>query len=128
MTDPKVLMDILALGGPVAGVVMVVYLMMSVESRRREKDRTEHVNKWDSMVSQNREALSMLIKNYEERILLQMTSFAALAKSTDSEKERLFKLNERQLDALETHSRLLAVINQKIDTNQFCPTIRSNGK
>jgi len=62
------------------------------EDEVREKDRLEHIQKWNSMTKEHVE-----------------------------ERDRQFKLFLRQTEALELQALMLQRLSDKIDTNQYCP-------
>lgn len=79
------------------------------EILRRDEDRKEHMEKWRAMVQQQNQETERLIAIHREQM------------------DRVLKSAERQAEALELHARLLTVIDQKIDNNQFCPMTRKAG-
>ena len=78
-----------------------------LQEATREKDRVEHKAKWDSMIDQHQDERN----RHKEEL------------------DRIMKLFERQISAVELQANLLARMNDKIDTNQFCPIVKeqSNG-
>jgi hypothetical protein len=65
----------------------------------REKERAEHIAKWDSMV-----------KTHAEEV------------------NRAYKLLEKQAEVIGLHATVLNIMSERINTNQFCPIIRDRQK
>jgi hypothetical protein len=78
----------------------------SLDRNDRDRDRSEHMAKWDSMVKAQERQTEMLLKSHS------------------AENDRTYTVLDRQTQALELQGHLMAVLNQKIDTNQFCPIIK----
>jgi adenylate kinase len=113
--------QLLQLLGPgmvaVALVTIMAYLWTRQLRDKTEKDRAEHTKKWDSMVQQQREAVQAMAVANE-------TNVNRIMKAQAEEIDRLFQLHERKADALDLQARMLTVLVQKIDSNQWCPMIR----
>ncbi len=92
---------------------LLVFILRQSDERRmdkidknRENDRSEHKEKWNSMVEQHKEERSR----------------------SREELERLMRLYERQASATELQASLLIRMNESITTNQYCPSIRKKEK
>lgn len=104
----------------IALVAIVAYMFAKQLRDKSERDRAEHQRKWDSMVQQQREAVQAMAASNE-------TNIQRIMRAQAEEIDRLFQLHERKADALDLQARMLTVLVQKIDSNQWCPIIRERG-
>ena len=108
------LVEIIKYAGPsvviIAGLIGVGFLFyrhwLKGASQKQDKDRKEHMAKWDSMVAAQKEMAAVMAGAHKDEL------------------DRMFKLHERQAEAQELQIRLLAKISEKIDSNQYCPMVR----
>lgn len=120
MADPMIIavaVEVLKYGTPLMllAVLMALILwqymkaMIRNSERKADKDRAEHMAKWESLIEQQREMVNLLTKTHRDEI------------------ERQFKLHERMASSLELQSAQLIKLAEKVDTNQYCPVARQKG-
>jgi hypothetical protein len=73
------------------------------EAEIREKDRVEHMAKWNSMVTQQSTQMNQILLSHRD------------------ETDRTYKLLDRQTSAIEMQAHLLTVLNAKFSANGVCP-------
>jgi hypothetical protein len=88
----------------IAGALLVgfMFFVKSQESKQ-DKDRTEHMAKWDSMIAVHKTNVQALIDS-------QQTQFKTIMEVHQRELDRQFKLNERTTSALEALTHNLSLI------------------
>lgn len=107
------LLKSLSYGVPAAILVfsiLALKIFLKYQKDKSDKDRKEHMIKWDSMlkmqqaaVDAQKEATLAVVQNHKEEI------------------ERMFKAQERQAQTLESLAHNLSVITSKIDQKTMCP-------
>lgn len=124
------LMKALGYGVPAAVMTfMLLVFMISLrfQKAKGDKDRREHMAKWESLIETNREAVdaqkestAMLIKTHEMEIV-------RIIDHHKSEIDRMFGLHERQTKCFEALAHNLTVITEKIEAREFCPMAGKEG-
>ena len=122
------LIEIVKYGGPAAILFVVWYLShraeiarweetrkddrirteaeRKVEAETRDRDRREHMAKWDSMIAQQDRQVSEILTAHKNEL------------------DRAYTLLGRQTQAIELQAHLFSVLTEKINQNQFCPIVR----
>jgi len=83
---------------------------MAVQMDRDEKDRGEHMEKWRTMISAQKDELERILKTHRDQV------------------DQMFRLYDRQGELMVIQARHLQSIDAKIADNQFCPVVRANTK
>jgi anaerobic C4-dicarboxylate transporter len=101
--------------GITGALVVCFVLYMRWQESKQDKDRTEHIAKWDSMIATQKETMQTLTAAQKESMLQQITAheknLAVVMDAHQRELDRQFKLYERNVSALEslTHNLSIAV-------------------
>ena len=64
------------------------------------------------------------VKQFETMLKNQAAQFNEVLKYQQVREEKTFNLLERQIETLDYHGAHLSRIEQKIDSNQYCPMVR----
>ena len=117
--------------GVPAAVAVLTFLIVSLVLRflgnKQDKDRTEHMAKWQSMIEMqnnvmknNEESSTALVKSHQDQI-------DNLIKNHRDENDRQYRLHERQAQAIEALAHHLAAQTQILQTKHFCPNQNKEG-
>jgi hypothetical protein len=88
----------------IAGVLLVGFVVfMKSQETKQDKDRTEHMAKWDSMISMHKNNVQALIDS-------QQTQFKTIMEVHQRELDRQFKLYERNTSTLEALAHNLSLV------------------
>ena len=105
--------EIMKVAGFPGLVFLIWYLYHQSESGKAEKAREEDAKKWESLLNQ--------VKTDQESKIGLLHEILA---QSEKAREREFALLKDTIETMNFHSGQLARIEQKIDTNQFCPITR----
>jgi hypothetical protein len=100
------LLKALGYGIPAAMLVLTVItlpVIIKYFQSKQDKDRREHMAKWDSMVAMQKESINTIIASHAKEL------------------DRSFTLYERQAAAFEGMNHNLAIMMQTLQTKHFCP-------
>ncbi|MFA5751110.1 MAG: hypothetical protein WC898_02360 [Candidatus Paceibacterota bacterium] len=115
-----------ALGyGIFPAVIVLVYLTITITTKflgsKQDKDRIEHMAKWDSMIDVQRQAISKQALTMESIIKTHQDETTRLIDNHREETDRMYKLYERQADSLDVISHNLSIQSRILETKHFCP-------
>jgi biopolymer transport protein ExbB/TolQ len=96
--------------------------MVEREAERLERERqaSEHMEKWNSMLNQHQEENERLLKQHAEET-------ERLLKQHGIENDRAYRLLERQTQVNEVHAALLQTISTKLNNYSICPVNSNKG-
>lgn len=109
----SLLLKSLSYGVPAAILVfsiLALKIFLKYSKDKADKDRKEHMVKWDSMLSMQKDAVDA-----------QKEATLAIVQSHKEETDRMFKAQERQAQTLEALAHNLSVITSKIEQKTVCP-------
>jgi hypothetical protein len=112
------LIKALGYGLPAAFLVLTLLifnLLMKVQQAKTEKDREEHMAKWQSMIDVQ-----------EKYVKTQKESTIALIQNHKDEIARMFQLQERQAASLEGITHSLSIVTHQIEHKFVCPHNQEN--
>jgi len=88
----------------ITGAVLVCFVLYARwQESKQDKDRAEHMAKWDSMIATQK-------NNWEALIALHEKQFTAMMETQARESDRQFKLYERNVSALESLTHNLSIV------------------
>lgn len=118
------LMKALGYGIP-AAVMAFMFLVFSIYMRfqkaKGDKDRAEHMKKWESLIATNRDAVIAQKETTTELIDAHEKEMVRIIEHHRKEIERMFGLYERQTKGFEVMAHNLTVITEKLEQRDFCP-------
>ena len=107
--------------GLVPGIAMLVFLVVSVLlkflSKKQDKDREEHMEKWNSMI----ELQDKLIKSHRD-------SMQQIISGNREDVDRMYQLYKEQGDSLKVLSHNISTIATVIERKTFCPNDIKGGR
>jgi signal transduction histidine kinase len=129
------LLKSLGYGIPAAILVMsfmVLKILIKYQTAKTDKDRREHMLKWESMIETQHAAIkaqenatTSLIRTHQEELqrLIEQNDNAntRIIETHRSETDRMFTLYERQGASLEAMAHNLSVISNRIEQKTICP-------
>jgi len=107
----------LSYGIPAAILVSAVLIFMILSKYQKEKtdrDRVEHMNKWNSMVDTQKEAIELLVDSHKKMV-------DQLLKNHQEQLDRMFRTGERHAQTLEAMGHNLAILSRAIEQKAICP-------
>jgi uncharacterized protein YicC (UPF0701 family) len=115
-----------ALGyGIPAALIVGAFLALPIITRhmrnKQDKDRREHMLKWESMVDVQRDAINKQKEIVDEIVHTHQMEVDRIISSHREETDRSYKLYERQASAIEALTHNLATITQVLQSKHFCP-------
>ena len=118
------LMKALGYGIP-AAVMAFMFLVFTIYMRfqktKSDKDRAEHMKKWESLIETNKDAVQAQKETTTELIAAHEKEMIRLVEHHRKEIERMFGLYERQTKGFEVLAHNLTVITEKLEQRDFCP-------
>jgi hypothetical protein len=105
--------ELLKVAGFPGLVFLIWYLYHQSETAKWQNARVDDAKKWESLLIQVK-------TDQESKIAL----LHEILSQSEKAREREFALLKDTIETMNFHSGQLARIEQKIDTNQFCPITR----
>lgn len=107
--------------GIVPGIAVLVFIVVSVVlkflSAKQEKDRAEHMDKWNSMIALQ----DKMIKTHRE-------SMDQIISGNREDVDRLYQLYKEQNDSLKVLAHNISSIATVIERKTFCPNDLKGGR
>lgn len=118
------LMKALGYGVPAAVMTfmfLVFMIFLRFQKAKGDKDRREHMAKWESLIATNRESIEAQKESTEALIKTHEGEMSRIIDHHKNEIERMFGLHERQTKCFEALAHNLTIITEKIEAREFCP-------
>jgi uncharacterized membrane protein YhiD involved in acid resistance len=118
------LMKALGYGVPAATMTfmfLVFMFFLRFQKAKGDKDRREHMEKWESLIETNRESVASQKDSTESLIRTHESEISRIIDHHKDEIDRMFCLHERQTKCFEALAHNLTVITEKIEAREFCP-------
>lgn len=120
----EMLIKALGFGIPSAILVfaaIVLFILTKFLKGKQDKDRNEHMKKWDSVIELHREAVAEQQKMTNAITSTHENQIKQLLDGHEKEINRAFDLHERQASTLDAMGHNLAIATKILETKHFCP-------
>lgn len=88
------------------------------ERDERDRDRREHMTKWDSLIIQQNDQVKQILNAHSSQLQAERDNH-------QNQLTTFYKLMERQTQSTELMAHQITVLTQDLRTNQWCPQIRT---
>lgn len=119
----------LGYGVPAALLVFTILVLPHITKYmkdKQDKDRKEHMVKWDSMIDIQREAIESQKSTFNQLIAAHKEEIERLMTSHKDDIQWRNQIAERQAMAIEAISVHLTTITNNLKEKHFCPSTRSS--